>query len=82
MISHILSILLAQSPSPECLPQYPRTVSGVEICIKPPPPDLSCSDIKEKYGESVLVVDVEALQDDPHNLDADNDGVGCESLSR
>jgi hypothetical protein len=76
-------LLLAQSPSPECLPQYPRTVSGKEICIPPPPPpDLSCSDIKDKYGESVIVVDAKDRNPDPHNLDADNDGVGCESLSR
>ncbi|NET46997.1 excalibur calcium-binding domain-containing protein [Okeania sp. SIO2B3] len=71
-------LLLAQSPSPECLPQYPTTVSGKEICIFPPPPALGCADIKKEYGESIIVVEVEGRESDPQRLDRDKDGVGCE----
>jgi hypothetical protein len=39
-------------------------------CIPPPPPDLDCSDIK---------VAVRVIGGDPHKLDRDGDGVGCES---
>lgn len=38
-------------------------------CVPPYPPDVDCSDV----GESVLV-----LGSDPHGLDRDDDGVGCE----
>lgn len=81
MIDYILSILLTQTPEKNCLPQYPRTVSGEEICIPPPPPDLDCDDI----GKAVVVVyDLNSANDadnDPHKLDSDGDGVGCESYS-
>ncbi len=39
-------------------------------CIPPPPPDLDCSDIDSRF----FVV----LWPDPHDLDADGDGIGCE----
>lgn len=49
-----------------CHPSYP------DICLPPPPPDLDCSDISARrfrvlheYG-------------DPHKLDRDKDGIGCE----
>jgi hypothetical protein len=48
-----------------CSPAYPT------VCIPPPPPDLDCKDVPFK---SFTVV-----QPDPHNLDWDRDGVGCES---
>ncbi|MGQ0680325.1 MAG: thermonuclease family protein [Actinomycetota bacterium] len=54
----------------DCHPSYP------DFCIKPPPPDLDCSDI----GRRLTV-----LPPDPHRLDGragqigEPDGVGCES---
>src|SRR5215210_4102062 len=47
-----------------CAASYPDT------CIPPPPPDLDCADIRRK---------VRVLQPDPHHLDGDRDGWGCES---
>jgi micrococcal nuclease len=52
-----------------------RTASGcdpsyVGVCIPPPPPDLDCGDIKAK-GFRVVGAD-------PHRLDGDHDGIGCE----
>src|SRR4051812_8917619 len=41
-------------------------------CIPPPPPDLNCADI----GQGVRVIG----PSDPHNLDADHDGVACETF--
>ena len=49
----------------ECDPSYPT------VCIPSPPPDLDCSDIP--YTDFVVV------QPDPHGLDTDKDGIGCES---
>jgi micrococcal nuclease len=47
-----------------CDPSYP------DACIPPPPPDLDCADIGKK---------VRVRPPDPHRLDADHDGWGCES---
>lgn len=47
-----------------CDPNYDR-------CIPPYPPDLDCADI----GFSVRVIG----PSDPHRLDGDGDGIGCES---
>jgi micrococcal nuclease len=47
-----------------CDPSYP------DVCIPPPPPDLDCKDIGRK---------VRVLPPDPHRLDGDRDGWGCES---
>lgn len=41
------------------------------ICISSPPPDLDCGDIPDK--------NFKVKSPDPHNFDADSDGVGCES---
>ena len=49
----------------ECDPSYPT------VCIPSPPPDLDCSDIP--YTDFVVV------PPDPHGLDMDEDGIGCES---
>ncbi|MBN8866321.1 MAG: hypothetical protein J0H98_02085 [Solirubrobacterales bacterium] len=54
-----------ETPAPAssgCDPNY----SG---CVPPYPPDVDCADV----GGSVSV-----LGDDPHGLDADGDGIGCE----
>lgn len=47
-----------------CDPSYPN------VCIPPPPPDLNCGDITDK--------NVRVLPPDPHGLDRDVDGIGCE----
>jgi micrococcal nuclease len=54
----------ARSSSGRCDDSYPDT------CIPPPPPDLDCADIRKK---------VRVLPPDPHHLDGDHDGWGCES---
>ncbi len=56
----------ADPPAP-CDPSYPS------ICIPPPPPQLSCDDIGVK--------DFPVQGEDPHNFDADNNGVGCETTT-
>ena len=55
----------ASSASGECDDAYP------DVCIPSPPPDLNCADIEHR--------DIRVLPPDPHNLDADGDGVGCRS---
>lgn len=52
-------------PAGECDPSYPT------ICLPSPPPDLNCPQIP--YN------DFPVLPPDPHRLDADEDGIGCES---
>ena len=52
-------------PAGKCDPSY------AGVCIPPPPPDLNCGDISYR-GFRVV-------GSDPHNFDADGDGVGCES---
>lgn len=62
----------AQQPAAEppafqpsnCDPSYP------DICIPPPPPDLDCRDVPHRRFR--------VLPPDPHRLDRDRDGVGCE----
>jgi endonuclease YncB( thermonuclease family) len=64
-----------QSETPEpaqggnCDPSYP------EVCIPSPPPDLDCGEIQDRYGYD----DIQVLPPDPHRLDREKDGVGCES---
>jgi hypothetical protein len=48
-----------------CHPSYP------DNCIPPPPPDLNC-------GDSDVPNNVKVVPPDPHRLDGDKDGVGCE----
>jgi hypothetical protein len=52
-------------PTPQCDPAYP------DVCIKSPPPDLDCPDIKAR--------NFKVLSPDPHGFDGDNDGIGCET---
>ena len=54
----------ASTPSSDCDASYPGT------CIPSPPPDLDCADIGRK---------VQVRPPDPHRLDGDGDGWGCES---
>jgi hypothetical protein len=49
-----------------CHPSYP------DVCIPPPPPNLSCDDVD--------ATNFDVVPPDPHGLDGnDNDGIGCES---
>ncbi len=50
---------------PNCDPSYPT------VCIPPPPPDLDCPEL-------VPLVNFEVVPPDPHDLDRDKDGIGCE----
>jgi micrococcal nuclease len=52
--------------SRECDPSYP------EACIPGPPPDLDC-------GDTNVPNNVRVVEPDPHRLDSDNNGIGCES---
>jgi len=52
-------------PRAGCDPSYPT------VCIPPAPPDLDCGDIT--YRRFTV------LPPDPHRLDGDKDGIGCES---
>ena len=51
-----------------CHPSYPS------VCIPPPPPDLDCADIP--FRDFAAPLDVR--DPDPHDLDGDEDGVGCQ----
>jgi micrococcal nuclease len=53
------------APSGNCDAAYP------DVCIPPAPPDLDCGDIPQRRFR--------VLPPDPHRLDGDKDGVGCES---
>ena len=54
-------------PSGKCDPNY----SGG--CVPPPPPDLDCADIR-----AMGIAPVRVVGSDPHRLDTDHDGLGCE----
>jgi Staphylococcal nuclease homologue/Excalibur calcium-binding domain len=55
------------TPSGKCDPNY---AGG---CVPPPPPDLDCADIR-----ALGIAPVRVVGSDPHRLDGDNDGIGCE----
>jgi endonuclease YncB( thermonuclease family) len=54
-------------PNGKCDPNY----SGA--CVPPPPPDLDCADIR-----AMGIAPVRVVGSDPHRLDGDHDGLGCE----
>ena len=60
-----LPAVMGSRPAAECAPSYPT------ICLHPPPPDLDCDEIPH--------TDFPVLPPDEHHLDADKDGIGCES---
>lgn len=65
--SRALLPFVVGAPSREnCEPAYPT------VCIPPPPPDLDCPEV-------LPLVNFQALPADPHHLDADKDGIACES---
>jgi micrococcal nuclease len=54
-------------PSGKCDPSY------AGACVPPPPPDLDCADIR-----AMGIAPVRVVGSDPHRLDGDHDGLGCE----
>src|SRR5690606_11174804 len=63
-------------PTPEpppagCHPSYP------DHCIAPPPPQLSCGDLPTSWKPIRVLHNVP--NPDPHRVDQDEDGWGCES---
>jgi hypothetical protein len=59
----------SSSPSgSECDPSYPQ------LCIPPPPPVVTCNDLN--------ATKFRVVPPDPHNLDGDANGIGCEAPSR
>jgi micrococcal nuclease len=56
----------APAPSGNCDPSY-------QPCVPPPPPDLDCVDIR-----ALGIAPVRVIGPDPHRLDGDGDGLGCE----
>lgn len=61
-----LPAVMGSRPAAECAPSYPS------VCIAPYPPDLDCPDV-------LPLVNFAAVPPDEHHLDADNDGIACES---
>jgi endonuclease YncB( thermonuclease family) len=55
------------TPTGKCDPNY---AGG---CVPPPPPDLDCADIR-----AMGIAPVRVVGSDPHRLDGDGDGLGCE----
>lgn len=69
---HADAVYADKTCTPPPPPSPPPCSTGYTPCLPPPPPDLDCADI----GQAVLV---DHAYGDPHNLDADGDGLGCES---
>lgn len=64
--------VLPSTASPTAAPAASRgDPSYPDVCIPPSPPDLDCGDIAYRRFRVV--------GNDPHKLDGDNDGIGCES---
>jgi micrococcal nuclease len=54
-------------PNGKCDPSY------TGACVPPYPPDLDCADLRERG-----LAPVRSIGSDPHRLDGDGDGIGCE----
>ena len=54
-------------PNGKCDPNY---AGG---CVPPYPPDLDCADIR-----AMGLAPIRSIGSDPHRLDGNNDGIGCE----
>jgi PKD repeat protein len=59
--------LAEETQETACNSSYP------DMCIPPPPPNLTCDDVGAR--------NFEVVPPDPHGFDGDNDGIGCESGS-
>jgi hypothetical protein len=64
----VQSVRIRATPIGGCHASYPT------VCVRPPPPDLDCTQIP--YTNFPVV------GADPHGFDPDRDGIGCESTSR
>jgi hypothetical protein len=53
----------------DCAPSYP------DVCIPPPPPDLTCKQVSARNFRVLLTVP----DPDPHGFDGNHDGVGCQT---
>ena len=60
--------LATETASDGCDPSYPT------ICIPVASPDVDCADLRAQG-----LHDLEVRPPDPHRLDRDRDGIGCES---
>jgi Flp pilus assembly pilin Flp len=56
-----------EPPVAACEASYPN------VCVPPPPPDLDCADLEARG----IPLPVKVIGSDPHNLDPDHDGLGC-----
>ena len=66
------------SGPPRGLPPQPFAPTGCDPnysggCVPPYPPDLDCADIR-----AMGLAPVRSIGSDPHGLDGDGDGIGCE----
>ena len=61
------------TPAAGCDPNY------VNLCVPPPPPDLDCAEVRVMLrAQGLTVVELLPGGSDPHRLDGDGDGRGCE----
>lgn len=60
-----ITTMIRPTDSTNCDPSYPT------VCIPPPPPYLHCGNVQFR--------DFTVLPPDPHGLDSDGDGIGCEN---
>ena len=61
------------TPAAGCDPNY------VNLCIPTPPPDLDCAEVRVMLrAQGLTVVELLPGGSDPHRLDGDGDGRGCE----
>jgi hypothetical protein len=61
--------LATETPAAQCHPSYPS------ICIPLGSPDVDCPELRDQG-----LHDFEVIEPDPHRLDDDNDGIGCETV--
>jgi hypothetical protein len=61
--------LATQTPAAQCHPSYPS------ICLPLGSPDVDCPELRDRG-----LHDFEVVEPDPHRLDDDNDGIGCEAV--
>ncbi len=66
-----------EQPAAEARPERPTTEQGVSLPPLPPDGDYDCSHF-DSHAQAQAVLERDAS--DPHRLDADDDGIACESL--